>query len=44
MKLFVVQVGYDFRQTMDPKFDQAGVRTHHLQIMTVRFMSPRRLS
>ena len=27
----------------DPKFDPTGVRTHDLQIMTVQFMSLRRL-
>ena len=31
------------RSTMHPKFDTTGVRTHDLQIMTVHFMSLRRL-
>ena len=31
------------RNTMHPKFDLTGVQTHDLQIMTVHFMSLRRL-
>ena len=31
------------RSTTHPKFDPTGVRTHDLQIMTVYFMSLRRL-
>ena len=31
------------RTTTHPKFDPTGVRTHDLQIMTVHFMSLRRL-
>ena len=31
------------RSTTHPKFDPTGIRTHDLQIMTVHFMSLRRL-
>ena len=40
--MFSLSTTWD-RSTMHSKFDPTGVRTHDLQIMTVHFMSLRRL-
>ena len=40
--MFSLSTTWD-RSTTHPKFDLTGVQTHDLQIMTVHFMSLRRL-